>query len=67
MKYITIASLLLFLISGNVNAQKADQRTRKPDPKESFLEAESYFLFEEYQEALPIYMRLLKLFPENDI
>lgn len=66
MKYITIASLLLFLISGNVNAQKADQRTRKPDPKESFLEAESYFLFEEYQEALPIYMRLLKLFPEND-
>ena len=66
MKYLTVASLLLFLISGNIQGQKADQRTRKPDPRESFLEAESYFLFEEYQEALPIYMRLLKLFPEND-
>ncbi len=66
MKYLTVVSLVLFLISGNIQGQKAEQKTRKPDPKESFLEAESYFLFEEYQEALPIYMRLLKMFPEND-
>lgn len=66
MKYLTLVSLLLFLSSGNIQGQKAEQRTRKPDPKESFLEAESYFLFEEYQEAMPIYMRLLKLFPENN-
>jgi hypothetical protein len=38
----------------------------EPDYREMFLEAESYFLFEEYNEALPLYLRLNEKFPEND-
>ncbi len=38
----------------------------KAEIKELFSEAESYFLFEEYNEALPIYRDLLRLFPENN-
>ncbi len=34
--------------------------------REIFLYAESEFLFEEYAEALPSYLRLNKQFPEND-
>ncbi len=33
--------------------------------QEMFLEAESYFLFEEYNEALPLYLELLKDQPDN--
>ena len=33
--------------------------------KELFLEAESYFLYEEYSEALPIYAKLNDQFPNN--
>jgi hypothetical protein len=33
--------------------------------KTLFVEAESYFLFEEYNEALPIYQRILREEPEN--
>jgi len=50
--------LVLFFIS-QLAAQ--DQIT-----KETFVEAESYFLFEEYNEALPYYLRLLKASPSND-
>ncbi|NJK96207.1 MAG: hypothetical protein HC905_15995 [Bacteroidales bacterium] len=35
-------------------------------PREMFLEAESYFLYEEYKEALPIYIQLSDLFPNNN-
>lgn len=38
----------------------------EPDYREMFLEAESNFLFEEYNEALPLYLRLINAFPEND-
>ena len=34
--------------------------------KESFLAAESYFLFEEYAEALPLYLKLHRAFPDNN-
>ena len=33
--------------------------------KDMFLEAESYFLFEEYSDALPIYQKILRAEPEN--
>jgi Tol biopolymer transport system component len=36
-----------------------------PDPKDIFVEAESYFLFEEYEDALPLYQKLLRIEPEN--
>lgn len=35
------------------------------DYKTTFLEAESYFLFEEYKEALPYYMKLTQQYPNN--
>jgi tetratricopeptide (TPR) repeat protein len=34
--------------------------------KEMFREAESYFLFEEYNEAIGLYTRLLQKYPDND-
>jgi len=37
-----------------------------PELKKTFLEAESYFLFEEYNEALPLYLRIQRADPEND-
>jgi tetratricopeptide (TPR) repeat protein len=37
----------------------------KIDPKEWFVEAESYFLFEEYKDALPLYQMILREDPEN--
>jgi hypothetical protein len=33
--------------------------------KNMFLEAESYFLFEEYKDALPLYQKILLAEPEN--
>lgn len=35
------------------------------NPKEIFLEAESYFLYEEYNEALPLYQKLKDKFSDN--
>lgn len=37
----------------------------KTDPKEWFVEAESYFLFEEYKDALPLYQKILRIDPGN--
>ena len=51
--------LFLALSMTGINAQS-------PDLKETFLEAESYFLFEEYNEALPLYLRIHRADPEND-
>ncbi len=34
--------------------------------KETFLAAESYFLFEEYDEALPLYLQIHRQYPDND-
>lgn len=36
------------------------------DFRELFLQAESYFLFEEFNEALPLYLRIHRQFPDND-
>jgi len=55
---------LLFLVFGFAlspsYAQEEDAKL-----KEIFLEAESYFLFEEYKDALPLYQRILNTDPEN--
>jgi hypothetical protein len=37
----------------------------KSSPKEQFSEAESYFLFEEYTEALPLYIKLKEEYANN--
>ena len=36
------------------------------DLKEVFLEAESYFLFEEYGDALSLYLKIHRAEPDND-
>jgi len=52
--------LLVILLTSETNGQNS------PDLKEMFLEAESYFLFEEYKDALPLYQILLEKDPDND-
>lgn len=53
------ALLTLLIPVMGVNAQSSDL-------KETFLEAESYFLFEEYNEALPLYLKIHRAAPENN-
>lgn len=53
--------IILFAILPNLPVKAQD-----PDLKETFLEAESYFLFEEYNEALPLYLRIHRADPGND-
>lgn len=48
-----------FLIESNLWAQA------KSNPKSEFSEAESYFLYEEFADALPIYVKLKEKFPNN--
>lgn len=50
--------LFLFLIKPGYSQQSGDH-------KENFLAAESYFLFEEFDEALPLYLRLHRALPDN--
>ena len=52
--------LLLTLLVGNAISQITGEF------REMFLEAESYYLFEEYIEALPYYEPINKQYPDND-
>ena len=49
----------LFLLPIPVFSQTEEKQ------KDLFVEAESYFLFEEYKDALPLYMQILRADPEN--
>jgi hypothetical protein len=60
MKFLTTSLIILLGLFNAINAQLYS------DSKEMFLEAESYFLFEEYNEALPLYLALLEERPGND-
>ena len=56
----TLSSIAVFLIVFlTVKGQE------EADLKKLFVEAESYFLFEEYSDALPLYQRVLRAEPEN--
>ena len=60
MKRVLFSSfLILILFPGNMLAQRDSLRTL-------FLDAESWFLFEEYADALPLYMALYESDPGND-
>jgi hypothetical protein len=50
---------ILFFLSASVFGQGEEK------VKNMFVEAESYFLFEEYKDALPLYQRILQADPEN--
>ena len=60
MRPLYLSLLIAFLLSISASGQK------KRELKEKFFEAESYILYEEYNEALPGYLDLLKIYPEND-
>ena len=51
--------LLYIFLPGILSAQRDSSRT-------VFLDAESWFLFEEYADALPLYMNLYRYDPGND-
>jgi tetratricopeptide (TPR) repeat protein len=55
-----VFSILAFLMFTSVKAQTQSEL------KEMFLEAESYFLFEEYLDALPLYQRIRVVEPDNN-
>ncbi|NOY37181.1 MAG: hypothetical protein GXO83_06360 [Chlorobi bacterium] len=42
------------------------QTYTKVDIKQKFVEGNSFFLFEEYLDALPYYLDLIKIYPDND-
>ena len=60
MKFLRICLFLLVSFPLLLNAQLFK------DSREMFLEAESYALFEEYNEALPLYLALHRENPDND-
>jgi hypothetical protein len=51
--------IVLFLISFKLVAQETQSS------KSQFIEAESFFLFEEYKDALPIYQQIFRVEPDN--
>ncbi|MCD6565088.1 MAG: PD40 domain-containing protein [Bacteroidales bacterium] len=60
MRSLYLGLLITFLLSISASGQK------KRELKEKFFEAEMNILYEEYNEALPGYLDLLKIYPEND-
>lgn len=57
--------LLSWVFSALFNAKSFSQSQSIVDLKKSFYEAEANILFEDYKEALPLYLRLLKIYPTN--
>lgn len=55
--------LLLFVFLGTINFELLSQS--KVENKNNFYEAESWVLFEDYSEALSLYLNLLKIYPNN--
>ena len=62
MKALNLRSIILFLFASVLYNSGAQEDF---DFKEWFVEAESYFLFEEYADALPLYQRLLREDADN--
>ncbi|HSL85334.1 MAG TPA: hypothetical protein VK861_00200, partial [Bacteroidales bacterium] len=59
-RILLLAWLLVILVSNELFPQS------RTEIRNSFFEAESWMLFEEYREALPLYQLLLKIDPDND-
>ncbi|MGE5419089.1 MAG: tetratricopeptide repeat protein [Chloroflexota bacterium] len=58
-KFILISWLLATLVNNHAISQS------KSEIRSMFYDAESWILFEDYKEALPIYQQLLKIYPSN--
>jgi tetratricopeptide (TPR) repeat protein len=55
--------LLTWLVAALINNDLFSQS--KGDLRDNFYDAESWILFESYQDALPLYQQLLKSYPDN--
>jgi tetratricopeptide (TPR) repeat protein len=55
--------LLSWLLATLINSDLISQS--KAGNKNNFFDAESWILFEDYKEALPLYQQLLKIYPNN--
>ncbi len=59
-KRLVLFTLLLAVINNfRISAQS------KAEIRDNFYDAESWVLFEDYKEALPLYLQLLKIYPDN--
>lgn len=56
--------LFLLLVLSSITQNSYNQQ--ETDLRELFLAAESYYLFEEFNEALPLYLRIHRHYPKND-
>jgi hypothetical protein len=54
---------LTWLLAAFINSDLLSQS--KEEIRNNFYEAESWILFEAYQDALPLYQQLLKIYPDN--
>jgi hypothetical protein len=54
-----LTGFILCFLTFTLTAQEA------LEPRQLFVEAESFFLFEEYKDALPLYQRILRTEPNN--
>ncbi len=55
----------IFLLTG-LTAVFPQQNLTRAEIKQKFVEGNSFFLFEEYSDALPYYLELLKIYPDNN-
>ncbi len=55
--------LLIWLLAAFINSDLLSQS--KEDNKNIFIDAESWIIYEAYNDALPIYLQLLKAYPDN--
>lgn len=62
MKFKVIATALLLLLSYFTYAQ---EKNEKSSPEETYLDANSYFFFEDYEEALALYQQVIREIPKN--
>jgi hypothetical protein len=55
--------IITWLLATFINPELRSQS--KEESRQNFFEAESWILFEAYQDALPLYLQLLKRYPKN--
>jgi tetratricopeptide (TPR) repeat protein len=58
-KFAVLSCLLIFVFNSSLTSQSRLQNRKK------FVEAESWILFEDYKEALPLYQQLVNAYPQN--
>ncbi len=58
-RFTLLTFLLILMVSNNLFPQSRNEN------KHTFYDAESWMLFEDYKEALPEYLRLNKIYPNN--